>query len=157
MKIRMKLKPFQIAMLAAVTAVTAAAIVLDSLILAEAGKFVNSNPALTVLSICCSALIMAVCILVFLGSFYYFGDGALKICLAFLPSKVNYDDVEALRLDSVGNRLVLIYKDKKSTRDDGLSSFEFLIASAKFSAVQEFLVKKGIIYEIFESSKPKES
>lgn len=151
MKVRMKFKPFQIVVLSLVAAIGVTAVVLNALMLAEVSPFTNAVPAVCVASLCCSAIIFVVVVLVFIGSYYEFREDKMLVRFAFIPDSVAYSDVTALKENTETQKLFLVFKAKNSKREDGLDSLMFLFDPSHFETVQEFLKDKGVLFELFDN------
>lgn len=92
-------------------------IVMNCLILAEAGDFVNSDPAVTGVSLACSILLLAVCLAVCVNCAYVFTDKGLSVRFGAVGYRISYDDLLAVAADPETDRLYLQYRSASKKRE----------------------------------------
>ncbi|MDR2634767.1 MAG: hypothetical protein LBC13_02160 [Clostridiales bacterium] len=113
MRLRIKFKKYFIFMLAAVIALGVAATVINSLVLAEAGGFVNYGDATAVSATVASTALIFFGVAALCGSFYSFRANCLTVRFALFGDKILYADMTAVRVTEKNNEMFLIYKRAK--------------------------------------------
>jgi hypothetical protein len=136
-------------MFSAITAVGIVSVVINALVLADAGGFVNYGNEVAIPVTVLSAALTAFGVLAFTCSFYSFKGECLIARFALLGDKINYRDMTALRLDEKTNELYLVYNraKKEIVREEALL---FMLNPNEYDAVWKKLsvANPEIVYEI---------
>lgn len=92
-------------------------IIVNSLIFAEVGSFVNNNTAVTAISMACSAILLILCVSVFTNCSYTFKEKSLYIWFGVYFIKFAYDDILAVAIDKTTNRLYIQFKSNSKKKE----------------------------------------
>lgn len=117
MKFKMKLAPAVYALTGSVIVITAAAAVINILILTNTGRFVNGSVAVTAVSLACSLLLCIVCAALLLNSNYTFKEKELWIWFGLYPLRLPYDKILAAAEENVTRKLYIQYASSSPKKD----------------------------------------
>lgn len=109
MKFKMQYPAIIFALLGLIIAITMGSFILDIMILAEVKHFVNTNPVLTVISLICSILMLALCISVLINSCYVMKDSYFNIVYGFFPVAIQFDKILVVLEDKAAKKLYIQY------------------------------------------------
>lgn len=113
----MRLTPAAYVLTAIIVLISVTSVVLNGLILAGTGNFVNTDPAVSGVSLACSVLLLLVCAAVCLNCSYVFGDKALSVRFGVLGYGIPYGDMLALAVEPETGKLYLQYRSASKKRD----------------------------------------
>lgn len=95
MKFKMKFSTAVYVLITAVICISITSIVLDALILAGKGGFVQGNTVITSISIVAAALLLTCCLSILFNSKYYFSENGFTVIYGFVPRVIPYENILA--------------------------------------------------------------
>lgn len=95
-----------------------ASVIVNILILASVGPFLNATPAVTIVSLVCSLVLLSIALLMLFHSVYRFGDTALSIIFGFLPMSIPYSALVEIKEHSETHEMFIVFRDTKSEVPD---------------------------------------
>ena len=117
MKFKMKFSTAVYVLITAVICISITSIVLDALILAGKGGFVQGNTVITSISIVAAALLLTCCMLILFNSKYYFSENGFTVIYGFVPRVIPYENILAGAEEKMTHKLYLQYIDRDKKKD----------------------------------------
>lgn len=117
MKFKMKFSTAVYVLITAVICISIASIVLDALILAGKGGFMQGNTVITSISIVAAALLLTCCLLILFNSKYYFSENGFTVIYGFFPRVIPYENILAGAEEKMTHKLYLQYVDRDKKKD----------------------------------------
>lgn len=141
MKFKMKFSNAVYILIAVVICISIASIVLDALILAGKGGFMQGNVVVTSLSLVAATLLLACCFIILFNSKYRFTENGFAVIYGFVPHIIPYSDIIAGAEEKITKKLYLQYNDPDKKSDFSVLSVN---VDEKFNeTIQEELEKRN--------------
>lgn len=151
MKFRMIYTKLVYILIATLICLALASLIVNILIMAEAGTFINISPAVTVVSLICSILLLTAAVLVMLNSKYCLTDKGITVLFGCIWFLIEYKDVYEIKEHSVTKELFLLYREPKSNIPDKTSAVQIIIKSDKNKAFCDAVKEKNnnILFTVY--------
>lgn len=127
MKFKMVYTKLIYILVSALLCLALASAVVNILIIAEAGRFVNASPAVTIVSLVSSILLLAAALCVLFNSHYIFADKELTVLFGCIWYSIPYADIFEVKEHSVTKELFVLYREPKSNIPDKTSAVQIII------------------------------
>lgn len=116
MKFKMKFSTAVYVLITAVICISITSIVLDALILAGKGGFMQGNTVITSISIVAAALLLTCCLSILFNSIY-FSENGFTVIYGFVPHVIPYENILAGAEEKMTHKLYLQYVDRDKKKD----------------------------------------
>ena len=117
MKFKIKFSTAVYVLITAVICISITSIVLDALILAGKGGFMQGNTVITSISIVAAALLLTCCLSILFNSKYYFSENGFTVIYGFVPHVIPYENILAGAEEKMTHKLYLQYVDRDKKKD----------------------------------------